>query len=460
MKINIEKIKYAVVKIIAENKNINWQLPYEQETPNVGRGTGFFIDKSGYILTCAHVVDGAKNLYIEISDSSDKHFCDVIGICTEFDIALLKTIKYKPKHYLQLGDSNKIKVRDEVYAVGYPMNFHNSNNVNNIKFTSGIISGQHKGLIQTDTPINPGNSGGPLMFKDKVIGINSRKMVSSDADNIGYSVPIDNYKVIKNDFSKNHRIIRRPKFGINYSNTNEDLIKLLTNNKYKNGIIISKIYNNYMLKKYNFKEGDILIKIDKYLIDNYGMLDLLWLDSKINIYNILDKYQNNSFINIEVVRDNKLIKNKVKLIECVNPIRDMYPVFEKIDYLILGGMIFMNFCENHMNDSLYCKYIKYMNSGTSKVICTFIFPNTKVQILKNINNGDIISKVNDKEINTITDFRNSLKKPVIINGKEFIKIENDENNIILFTLKELNEIDKQMSINHGYQINNNSLKKI
>ena len=94
MKINIEKIKYAVVKIIAENKNINWQLPYEQETPNVGRGTGFFIDKSGYILTCAHVVDGAKNLYIEISDSSDKHFCDVIGICTEFDIALLKTIKY------------------------------------------------------------------------------------------------------------------------------------------------------------------------------------------------------------------------------------------------------------------------------------------------------------------------------------------------------------------------------
>ena len=100
-----------------------------------------------------------------------------------------------------------------------------------------------------------------------------------------------------------------------------------------------------------------------------------------------------------------------------------------------------------------------MNSGTSKVICTFIFPNTKVQILKNINNRDIISKVNDKEINTITDFRNALKKPVIINGTEFVKIENDENNIILFTLKELNEIDKQMSINHGYRINNNSFKK-
>jgi len=76
---------------------------------------------------------------------------------------------------LTLGNSEKLKSSDEVFAVGFPKSISDIR-ANNMKYTLGIISGHQEGLIQTDTAINPGNSGGPLFIKDKVIGINSRKI--------------------------------------------------------------------------------------------------------------------------------------------------------------------------------------------------------------------------------------------------------------------------------------------
>ena len=152
MKINNklkEKINNSVVRIIAEDISINWHMPYMSEEPSKGQGSGFFIDLKGHILTCAHVVNGSKNVYIEIpSLGSEKHECIVVGICPYFDIALLKTKKYIPKEYLLLGDSDKLEVGNEVQVVGYPVSYKSSaNNINNLKYTIGIISGQQKNMI-------------------------------------------------------------------------------------------------------------------------------------------------------------------------------------------------------------------------------------------------------------------------------------------------------------------------
>ena len=90
-----KKISLAVVRIKAEDIEINWNLPYIIEPPSYGTGTGFFIDLKGTILTCAHVVNGAKNVYIEIpSIDSKKHLCKVLSICPEFDLAIIKTLCY------------------------------------------------------------------------------------------------------------------------------------------------------------------------------------------------------------------------------------------------------------------------------------------------------------------------------------------------------------------------------
>jgi len=97
-----KKIGHSVVRIFAESININWKIPYLLENPSKGQGTGFFID-SKHIITCCHVVDGAKNVYIEIPDiSTEKIKCTIVGLCPNFDIALLKTESYKSKYYLTI----------------------------------------------------------------------------------------------------------------------------------------------------------------------------------------------------------------------------------------------------------------------------------------------------------------------------------------------------------------------
>ena len=453
-----KKISLAVVRIKAEDIEINWNLPYIIEPPSYGTGTGFFIDLKGTILTCAHVVNGAKNVYIEIpSIDSRKHLCKVLSICPEFDLAIIKTIDYKPKDYIKLGSSNDLNAGDEVYAIGYPLNYSTENrqSTNNVKITKGIISGQQYGLIQTDTAINPGNSGGPLFYNGKVIGVNSKTLVSEEVQNIGYSVPIDCYKVISKNVGK-ELIIRRPDLNIIYSNTTEQIMKTLTNNKYKTGVIISKIFKNSILNKYGVKEGDILVKFDKYLIDNYGNINKKWLGSNLDIYSLLDLYELNSSVYIYYIHNKKLVKKNIKLEPIVEPLRVMYSVFEPIDYYILGGMIFMNLTTNHLglSNSLKYKYYKYKNDKTSKLIVSYIFPNTPIHILNNIKQYNIISKVNDEVVNSVKDLKKALNKKYKINNIEYVKVENDDNKILMMPLREINEIDKHFSVVYNYPVEN------
>ena len=202
--------------------DINLNLPYIRQEPSKGQGTGVFIDNKGHILTCAHVVKGAINLYIEIpSLGSEKYNAIVIGICSQFDIALIKCTNYKSKIYIELGDSNNVDVGMQVMVVGYPVSNTTSSNSNNLKFTTGIIKGQQNGMIETDSTINPGNSGGPLFCNDKIIGINSMKLKGDGLENIGFAIPINNYKIIKDCFKD--KIIYRPNLLFEYNNTNKEI---------------------------------------------------------------------------------------------------------------------------------------------------------------------------------------------------------------------------------------------
>ena len=128
-------------------------------------------------------------------------------------ILLIKSGGNKSKNVLKLGDSNKIKSGNKVIAVGYPLG------QDKIKLTSGI-SGIHEGEIQTDAPINPGNSGGPLLNEsNEVIGINVSGY--TNADNIGYAVPINRYKLYENEMIEpKNKLISKPIMGF-YTKTNQ-----------------------------------------------------------------------------------------------------------------------------------------------------------------------------------------------------------------------------------------------
>src|SRR5205807_10148625 len=171
--------------------------PSPQAAPNAAVaqaapvGAGFIVSPDGYVLTNAHVVDGAKEVDVKLTDRRE-FTAKVVGTDPKSDIALLK-VEAKDLPVVRIGHSQDIKVGQWVVAMGSPFGFENS-------VTAGIISAKSRSLpgegyvpfIQTDVAVNPGNSGGPLFdLNGNVIGINSQ-IYSQTGGYMGLSFAIPN----------------------------------------------------------------------------------------------------------------------------------------------------------------------------------------------------------------------------------------------------------------------------
>ena len=230
----------SVVKIYSQSIDIDWQFPFKFSDAAETSGSGFFIHKKGYLLTCSHVVQSAKKIFIEVQDEGNqKYEVKVVGFCPDMDIALLKTVSYKPKSILKLGHSNKVNVGDTISAVGFPLG------LDNLKITSGVLSGRQSGKLQMDVPISGGNSGGPLVYKNKVIGICASSLVGLKAQNINFAIPIELFHIIK-DQLLNIKYVRSSYLGIIYNYSTCDLLSLVTNtiDKCKSGLYIIECFEN------------------------------------------------------------------------------------------------------------------------------------------------------------------------------------------------------------------------
>ncbi len=464
-----KKLERAIVRIKVESIELNWEMPFQFDKISSGHGSGFFIDNK-HIITCAHVVDSSKNIFIEIpSIGSKKIEVKVIGICPRFDIALLKTVNYKSKNYLKLGSCKDLNLGDEIYVVGYPVSLvqEGIDENYNLKYTKGIVSGTQLSLIQVTANINPGVSGSCLLCGDKVVGINSQKLVGDDIEGVGYSVPIDFYKVIEKEFKKNEDgkepiIVRRPSFAFEYSNSNKSLLEYIANNSIDEGIYVSKIYKNSPIKEIDIKEGDIITKLNKKKVDNFGIVDFDWLQTKQDIYTFLNHFSLNDKIDIEYYRNEKKINKSIKLKPYVQEIRMCYPLYEKIDFMIFSGMIFMNLTLNHIKNNPE-KFIKFLNPSEqqdSKLLCTFVFPNTPMFILKNIEKGDIIKKINNHNVYNLDDLKKNINNPLKHNKKEYIKIETEDGNISMIELNKGIVQDLVFSDIYKYELSEYHQKKI
>ncbi len=217
-----ERASPAVVSINAIK--INKGKPHRRFSSVMG--SGFILDGSGEILTNAHVVDGATGISVTL-DSGDRVDARILGFDPVLDLALLKVDADEKLPVVTLGDSGKIKVGDDVIAIGNPLGLDQT-------MTQGIVSGINRILpvvpvdepmIQTDAAINPGNSGGPLMDRcGRVIGINT--LISEEAQNIGFAIPIDVVKSVLRELREKGRVIR-PWIGIQGRMVTPPLLSLL-----------------------------------------------------------------------------------------------------------------------------------------------------------------------------------------------------------------------------------------
>lgn len=272
----LEDVTKSVVGI-SKIKNTGVAILDSNATQELGLGSGIIVSDNGYILTNWHVAgDKYSSCYVTL-ENGEIYSGNVTWADTDLDLAIVK-INGAGLDYVTFGDSDKIKLGQEVWAIGNPIGIEFQRTV-----TSGIISGLDRtikiedtngeaymeDLIQTDASINTGNSGGPLINEDgEVIGINTVKITS--AEGIGFAIPINIIKPVIESYIQNDKFdeaylgIFAYDTGVNkYLNSNLD---------FDNGIYVVKISTDGPAVRSGLKVGDIITKIDDLNINKMSEL--------------------------------------------------------------------------------------------------------------------------------------------------------------------------------------------
>ncbi|NOU01086.1 MAG: DegQ family serine endoprotease [Gallionella sp.] len=239
------------------------QIPQEQETQSLG--SGFIISADGYIMTNAHVVDGADKVTVRLTDRREFR-AKVIGADKRTDVALLK-IEAKGLPIVNKGDPNKLKVGEWVAAIGSPFGFDNS-------VTAGIVSAKGRSLpqdnfvpfIQTDVAINPGNSGGPLFNLDgEVVGINSQIYTRSGGSmGLSFAIPIDVATQVADQLRTSGKVTRG-RIGVTIQELTNELAESFGLSK-PEGALISSVEKNAPADKAGIEVSDVILKFDGKLV--------------------------------------------------------------------------------------------------------------------------------------------------------------------------------------------------
>lgn len=450
----MEKKYYSkVVRLISQNILTDWNEPYKIESNNSSVCTGFFIDNKGSILTCSHCVEDSSSVYFEIPTlGRDKYKAEIIFICPKYDIALLRAIDYKNKDYFKLADYNyiyKINSGLKVHALGFPLG------KNNLKITEGVISGRDNSNIQTTSALNPGNSGGPLLYKDKVIGVNSSVVLH--ASNIGFASPISYYHLIYKNKLDN-KLIRIPKLGLQTCNLNKSFFEL-NNYKNKEGIYITNITKNSLADLNGIMKGDILLSINGISVDNNGLFNKRWFNEKMNLADIANTFRIDETLNIELLRNCKTIKKKFKYELKDVYFKKRYPLFEKLNntYSVFGGLVVSEINLNNLHElmmrstssiifkqDINSEWLKIISHSSKKhdncnfLLITHIFPNSEIANNDILKVGDVITSMNEVMITNNSEYKKAVCKYLTNDKNEkYLRFETNNNKISIHKLHDI-----------------------
>jgi S1-C subfamily serine protease len=462
---SINTIYESVVRIEANTIQYQWTAPFIKSRAPSGSGTGFIIDKLGHIVTCFHVVNQAVHLFVTMPKSGQERIpAKIVAIYPEMDIAIIKiNIKGHTK-FLELGDSDNVKIGKEVLAIGYPLG------QDKLKITKGIISGVQNNYIQTDAPINPGNSGGPLFYNGTVIGINSAKVVEVGTEGVGYANPINILKSVQRRMmsSKAKPIVDENSSIVSY--LKDGLVKIESSSlgilvdkctkeimnyihcECNSGIQITSIFTNSPLLsgEYPAKVGDILCAIEDYTIDNNGECSVPWNREKVYFNDVFDRIsvtKKEIKITYYTVLENvlqkgglilslesllksvvgekkrsktyktigKTITKNVPIVSAksIFKIWTYYPPYDEIKYVSFAGLVMMNLTMNHivMKEFQYLFYNYVDKLDKNFVFITKVLPST-ARIDNILGEGDVLSEVNGIPIETVDGVQEALKKPI------------------------------------------------
>lgn len=242
----------------------------QREFKQQSLGSGFIISSDGYIFTNNHVIEKADKIKVKLSTGKEYN-AEIKGKDPNTDIALIKIDPGVGLPDVQLGDSDKLRVGEWVFAIGNPFGLDHTVTAGIVSAKGRVIgSGPYDNFIQTDASINPGNSGGPLFnLKGEVIGINTA--IVAQAQGIGFAIPINTAKSIINDL-KSKGSVTRGWLGITVQDVTEDIAETLKL-KDRKGALVGHVFERDPADKAGIKAGDIIIEIGgKEIQDSHELL--------------------------------------------------------------------------------------------------------------------------------------------------------------------------------------------
>ncbi len=245
------------------------QRPNSEEEQPSGLGSGFILTADGYVMTNAHVVEGADDVIVTLTDKREFK-AKIIGADKRTDVAVVK-IDATGLPAVKIGDVNRLRVGEWVMAIGSPFGLENS-------VTAGIVSakqrdtGDYLPFIQTDVAINPGNSGGPLInMRGEVVGINSQIYSRSGGFmGISFSIPIDEAVRVSDQLRSTGRVVRG-KIGVQISTVSKDVAESIGLGKAQ-GALVTGVEAGSPAEKAGVEAGDVITKFDGKPLDKLADL--------------------------------------------------------------------------------------------------------------------------------------------------------------------------------------------
>ena len=348
-------------------------------------GSGFIIDKEGYIVTNNHVIENADQITVKLSDEKE-YDATLVGRDPKTDLALIKIEAPGTLTPIKMGDSGKLDVGDWVVAIGSPFGLEQT-------VTAGIVSakgrtigaGQYDDFIQTDASINPGNSGGPLInMQGKVVGINTAIVASGQG--IGFAIPVDLAKGIIAQL-KSSGEVTRGWLGVGIQNLTPELAEYyqLEDNE---GVLVTQVFKGDPAEKGGIRANDIITAVDGKPVSSVRELSGVIANTRVGKRTA-----------VTFMRDGK---KKTVYVELAK--RDDDAHREKTEPEETGelGMELMEFTTD------YAKQFGY-EEDEEGVLVGGLTPGGKAESA-DVKRGDLIKEVNHVKVSSIEEFTKEMKK--------------------------------------------------
>ena len=353
-------------------------------------GSGVIVSPEGYILTNNHVVDGATEVKVTLSDKREFD-AKIVGTDPKTDIAVLKidATNLKP---ITLGDSSKVQVGDTALAIGNPFGVGQT-------VTRGIISAVGRGnlgiedyedFIQTDAPINPGNSGGALIDdRGELVGINTAILTHSEgSEGIGFAVPVNLAHQVMDQILKNGKVVRAY-MGILPQDMTTEMAKAF-GQKEARGVVVGDVTADGPAQRAGVHRGDILLEVNGKSIANSNELRMT-----------ISMMQPDSNVKLTVLRDGSERELSVKLVEMPMETAKARPDSDDSTKVLEG--VEVTTLSPNMADKLG------LPTSSTGVVVTNVDPSSKM-VDAGLRKGDIIQEVNHQPVKNISEFQSALKK--------------------------------------------------